>query len=792
MNPLHKCCLLVIALLASAAAHAGEFDFFETNVRPVLAARCYACHSEKTKPAAQAGLYLDSAEGVRKGGKSGLPAIVAGKPEESLLVKTIRGRHRDLKMPPGAPLPESEIAAIEQWIKDGAPDPRTGPANIAAEAPPYEWAKEKDHWAYRPLSSVAPPAIASKEWNATEVDRFVKAKLDEKKLIPLGRAPRRTWFRRLAYDLTGLAPSQAQLDEYLSDTAPGAQERAVDGLLASRAYAEQWGRHWLDLVRYADTAGDASDFPVPEMYRYRNYVIRSFAADKPFDRFLREQIAGDLLPAANDEDRRDKIVATSYVANSRRFGQTDREHYLTIDDTLDNMGKAFLGLSVGCARCHDHKFDPIPQRDYYGLHGIFESTAYAHAGLEHHQYLDRFVALDPKDSDKLSKAQKKMVELYRIVKKGEGSKPDDPADKRIRYLEASNELTRLRESFPEVPMAYAVSEGTPKQSHMLVKGDPTTPGPAVPRGFLQILGGQQVPSEYKGSGRDLLAKWITEDASHLAARVIVNRVWLWHFGRGIVNTPNDFGARGDRPTHPELLDWLAARFIEDGWSLRKLHKRILLTRAYATASGDSVANATADPRNETYWRFDRRRLSAEELRDTLLMAGGNLDPTPGGAHPFPPRGSYRFTQHRPFVADLDTYDTNRRSVYLIQQRFRRHPYLELFDGGDPNNTTPYRSGNTTALQSLYFFNNEFIHAQADRIAVRAGMAHAGAPDRVRYLYALLYGRAPSAAELAESTAYLTKAGHAVESAVPIENRNRAALASLTRVLLASNEFFYID
>jgi hypothetical protein len=783
---------LAFAAISAAALSGAEFDYFENNIRPVLAARCYACHSEKTKPAAQAGLYLDSKAGILKGGKSGLPAVVPGKPDDSLLIKTIRGRHRDLKMPPGPPLPEAEIAAFEQWIKDGAADPRTGPANLAAEAPAYDWAKEKQHWAYQPLRDPTPPATASKEWSASGIDRFVKARLDEKKLTPLARAGRRVWFRRLSYDLTGLPPSAAQTAAFLADTAPGAEERAIDAMLASRAYGEHWGRHWLDLVRYADTAGDASDFPVPEMYRYRNYVIRSIADDKPFDLFLREQIAGDLLSPANDEDRRDKIVATSYVANSRRFGQTDREHYLTIDDTIDNLGKTFLGLSLGCARCHDHKFDPIPQRDYYGIHGIFESTRYAHAGLEHHQYLVNFTALDSKDAARLDKTQSRMADLYRIVKKGKGSSPNDPPEERLAYLDASNELTKLRESFPDIPMAYSASDGEAKQSHMLVKGDPATPGPAVPRGFLEILGGQKVPADHKGSGRDLLAQWIAGDARHLAARVLVNRVWLWHFGRGLVNTPNDFGARGDKPTHPELLDWLASRFLEDGWSLKKLHKRILLSRTWATASGNLAANAASDPRNESYWRHDRRRLTAEELRDTLLLAGGNLDPTPGSAHRFPPRGSYRFTQHRPFVAELAAYDTNRRSVYLLQQRFRRHPYLELFDGGDPNNTTPARSENTTALQSLYFFNNDFVHAQADRIAVRAGLAHTAAPDRVRFLYDLLYGRAPSAAEIADSAEHLTRATASLTEAVSPEDRNRAALGSLTRVLLASNEFFYID
>jgi hypothetical protein len=427
------------------------------------------------------------------------------------------------------------------------------------------------------------------------------------------------------------------------------------------------------------------------------------------------------------------------------------------------------------------------------MYGIFQSTKYAHAGLEHHQYLENFVPLDPKDADRLTKAQARMVDLHAIVKNGDGKDEKDPVEKRLKYLAAANELNSLRDSFPDVPMAYAASEGTPVNAKVMVKGDPGTLGAEAPRGFLEILGGQKVPADCKGSGRDLLASWLVDRSNPLTPRVLVNRVWLWHFGRGIVDTPNDFGTRGDRPTHPELLDWLATRFVEDGWSLKKLHKRILLTRAYQAASSHNEANAVQDPKNAYYWRFDRRRLSAEELRDTLLTVAGNLDPTPGGPHPFPPRGSYRFTQHRPFVADLEKYDTNRRSIYLIQQRFRRHPYLELFDGGDPNNSTPSRTNDTTALQSLYFLNNEFLHRQADAIAVRVGMAKTSVEDRVQLAHRLLYSRDASPSEQSDAARYLDKARSALTgSDMPNDQKNRAALGSLIRVLLAANEFFYID
>ncbi len=786
---LNRFALFLFPVILTAADEG--MDFFEKNIRPVLARNCYACHSAKAG-AVQGNLYADSREGLLKGGQSGIPAVVPGKPEESLLIKAIEHKQQDLKMPPtGKPLPAEQIQAFVEWVKMGAPDPRTATAKIADAAPAYDWDRVKKHWAYQPVRDSQPPTVAAAAWNTNPVDRFIKAKLDAQDLRPTGVASKVALLRRVTYSLTGLPPTTGEVAEFLKNPS---LETVVDRLLASRAYGEHWGRHWLDIVRYADSGGDASDFPIPEMYRYRNYVIRSIHEDKPMNLFIREQLAGDLLPAKNDEDRADKLVATSYVANARRFGQTTGEFYLTIDDTIDNLGKSLLGLSTGCARCHDHKFDPIPTRDYYALAGIFSSTKYAHGGLEHHQYLENFVALNAKDEPRLQKAQQQMLDAYRIVKKGEGSDPKAPPEDRLKFLQARDELNHLRQEFPsDIPMAYGLSEGKPVNARVFVKGDPGTKGPEVERGFLQILGGQKVPADYQGSGRDLLAQWIADDKNPLTARVLVNRVWLWHFGRGLVNSPNDFGVRGEAPSHPELLDYLTARFIEDGWSLAKLHKRILLTRVYQSATGTDAANENKDPGNQFYWRFDRRRLAAEEVRDTLLAISGDLDPTMGGPHPFPPRGSYTFTQHKPFVGEPAAYDTNRRSVYLMQQRFRRHPYLELFDGGDTNTATPYRTRESTALQSLYFFNDEFVHKRADALAVRVGLAEATANGRVTLAYQLLFGRTPSTAELQSGIKFLTasKAAHA-DANTPEDQRNRAALSSYMRVLFASNEFFYVE
>jgi cytochrome c553 len=776
--------LALCVTLACLPAFADEgTDYFETHIRPVLAASCYSCHSAKLK-SPMGGLYTDSKEGLLRGGKSGVPAVVPGKPDESLLIKAIEGSHKDLKMPPGKPLPAEQIEAFVAWIKMGAPDPRTGGPVAVTETPAYDYTVEKKHWAYQPVVDAKPPVVKDPEWSRTAVDRFIKAKLDEKGLRPLPIATKRALLRRITYDLTGMPPTPDEVSAFLADTSPAALEKIVDRLLASPRYGEQWGRHWLDVVRYSDTAGDAADFPVPEMYRYRNYVIRSMQQDKPFHEFVREQLAGDLQKFKDDEDRAEKLTATGYIANARRFGQTDGEFYLTIDDTIENLGKAVLGLSTGCARCHDHKFDPIPTKDYYALAGIFKSTKYAHAGLEHHQYLDGFAALNEKDQERLDKQQKRMVDAYAIVKKGDGKDEKSPVEQRLKYLEASTELTRIRQNWPDIPMIYGVRDSAPVNARVMVKGDPKTLGPEVPRGFLQILGGQTVPAEYKGSGRDLLADWITDPKNPLTARVMVNRVWLWHFGRGLVNTPNDFGKRGEAPSHPELLDYLTSRFIEDGWSLKKLHREIVLTRAYATASGNNEANALKDPKNEFYWRFDRRRLSAEELRDSMLDASGQLDPVPGGAHPFPPRGTYVFTQHNPFVGDLEKFGINKRSVYLLQQRFRPNPYLDLFDGADANNATAARVNNTTALQALYMMNDEFVEAQAKALAARVSVEEETSPARLSLAYRLLYGRTPTPAESQMGVEFLQKAKR--------EETPLSAWTGLMRVLMSSNEFFYVD
>jgi cytochrome c553 len=778
---------------AAAKDPAEGAAFFETNIRPILVERCGQCHgAEKTK----GGLRLDTKEGLRKGGASG-PIVVPGDPEQSRLIVAIRYGDEELKMPPKGRLSDREVARFEEWVRMGAPDPRDDAP--PKPSPAIDFDRARKFWSFRPVADPPVPAVADESWPRGDIDHFLLARLEAKGLKPVAPADKRTLIRRATFDLTGLPPTPEEVDAFLADESPHAFETVVERLLASPHYGERWGRHWLDLVRYADTSGCNSDYPVPSAYRYRNYVIDSFNRDKPYDRFLREQIAGDLMPSEGDDQRQEQVVATGYLATARRFGSHNSEFHLTFEDMIDNLGKVTLGLSVSCARCHDHKFDPIPQADYYALYGILDSTKYAFPGTEIYRHTKDFVCLGTsEEAEALRKYEAELADLdariqkLTIEKKPRAGDGDEARVLRVRadLEEAHNRLRILEDRPPEVEKAYAASEGTPADAKVQRKGDPKNLGESVPRGFLQVLGGQRLSDGAKGSGRLELAGWIADPRNPLTARVMVNRIWQYHFGRGIVPSPNDFGARGKPPTHSELLDWLAARFVEGGWSVKAMHKRIMLSAAYQLSGAEDPTAAAADVNDELLWRFPRRRLSAEEIRDAMLAVGGNLDRTMGGPHPFPPEMGWRYTQHKPFVA---VYDTDHRSVYLMQQRFRRHPLLEIFDGPDPNTTTAERSPSTTAIQALFLMNAPLVHEQADRLAVRVALAFPGEAERVDYAHRLAFGRHASADEVDDARRYLAQCrDELMSTGVAWDRVPRAALASYARVLLSSNEFLFVD
>ncbi len=1260
----------------------GPLAFFEQRIRPTLANECYECHGA-TK--AKGGLRLDFRDGLLAGGDSG-PAIILGDAKRSLLIQAIKHEQADPQMPKNRPqLADFIIADFVAWVNMNAPDPRDSPpAATAANRMAWE-AKlktRKDWWSFQPVQNPAVPMVKNKSWSDQPVDRFILAKLEARGLRPSPPADKRTLIRRATFDLTGLPPTPEAIDAFETDRSPNAFAKVVDGLLSSPHYGERWGRHWLDLVRYADTAGDTADYPVGLAWRYRNYVIDAFNADKPYDEFLREQIAGDILAGQGKREvYAERVTATGFLAISRRFGfDSENYHHLTIQDTLDTLGQTVLGLSVGCARCHDHKFDPISMKDYYALYGIFASSRYAFPGSEQKAKVRAMVPLLPPEesqprwreydqqvarlAEKLARqkqpvpaavfrslhdpdgdfeiqkdaaggsygvivppwlatgmvsvttaAQSPFKNLYPAGKFGAniaggeqdyqleqalyprrmretgrtlqvnldfrtaattnatpgchrfwiGARADSPAvevlisteaifsrkngqperlaelqlhqwynlqlsldladrtfsgnvvgpgavvtfsnqpfapdwsgvvdyvalDSRARagaalpvleidnfglqleplapasttlgaltgapgspdavalaaewqklvgldgdfeaqtddappgkpwspgpnsvvkvavaaqspyhniypagrlgvhlpkrsdydglgltlapkWSAASNEVmyaafdfrcgdgdagedgswrfylghgpgssaavelhfnaseffarsgatneyvaklrsgvwhqvqlrldlqaqryvgtlatplgsTRIAGTFapgwdgtidyafidsyghrpgirpalaadnfafrakplppldalalaePEAEraarrarlvevrrqlavlegevakdtreltallaegpcaMTYGVVEGTPHDARLQLRGEPDRPGEETPRGFIQALDGGPLPAGTAGSGRLELALWLTRTNNPLTARVMANRLWQYHFGRGLVATPNDFGARGQPPTHPELLDYLARRFMASGWSMKAMQRLMMLSATYqqggkdaATTdpSPDALAGLSAGPRNtdslnSEYSSFVRRRLSAEELRDAILTVSGELDRTPGEGHPFPSPVTSSFTQHAPFSAD---YEHNQRSLYLMTQRIKRHPFLALFDGPDPNASTPDRRLTTVPTQALYFLNSPFVHEQAAACARRLRAACPEEAQQIALAWRLTTGRAPTEFERVEAADFLA-AYRAELSAAGQTNPEPTALAAYVRSLLGSNEFLHLD
>ena len=787
-----------------SAPTAEQIAFFESKIRPVLVERCYECHSAKAAKV-KGGLLLDSRAGVVKGGDTG-PAITPGNLEASLLIAAVRHADKDLAMPPKKMLPPEQIAALEEWVKMGAPDPRAENTVASVQAKSaIDWTKAREWWSFRPLAAPTPPAVMDTKWAANDVDRFILAKLDAANLKPAPDAGPRMLIRRMTYDLLGLPPTPEEVEAFVAESIRNPQSairNLVERLLASPRYGERWGRHWLDVVRYADTAGDNSDYPIPQMHRYRDWVIEAFNRDLPYDQFVREQLAGDLLGGANDEERFARIVATGYIANARRFGSRvdDYPQHLTIEDTIDNVGRAFLGLTVNCSRCHDHKFDPITTQDYYALYGIFHSTRYPWPGIELDKKQRDFVPLVP--AGKLAEAQAAQrakeeeqsrlnSEVQRLKEAVKNPQAEKKAEFQAQLKAAEKALAEIQKKPLPFGTAYAVAESA-KISDVAVqmKGDPAKLGPVEARHFLTVFGGAKLEHGEKSSGRAQLAEWILAKDNPLPARVMANRIWQHHFGRGLVATPNDFGKQGKPPTHPELLDFLAAKFRDGGWSVKAMHRLILLSHTYRIASTRDADALARDPANELLASFPRQRLDAECIRDTLLVLGGNLDLTPAGAHPFPPQSEWGFTQHKPFK---DVYASNHRSVYLMTQRIQRHPYLAIFDGADPSASTPARPTSTTPLQALYLLNDALIHEQSTRVAGRIVSHGSDDTARVQKAYGLLFARPPAADEITAAQKFLANVRAQLrDDATAPDQIGPEAWRAYVRVLFRLNEFVYLD
>jgi len=761
---------------AKPMTHEQE-QFFESKIRPLLTANCLMCHATR----ASGGLRLDSGEAMMKGGKDGV-VVVPGHPESSLLITAVHYNTK-LQMPPTAPLKPEEVAALERWISDGALWPKTNPKPTMqiTEA-------QRSFWSFKTPQAPPVPTLsaASAAWAKNAVDRFVMAKQQEKHLKVVADADKRTLIRRVTYDLTGLPPTPEEAQAFLDDKSPKAFEKVVDRLLASDSYGERWGRKWLDIVRYADTNGAGGDYPVAQLAKYRDYVIKAFNTDKPYDQFIREQLAGDLLPAQSEPEHWEHIVATGYLAGTNRAD--GKAAY--VSDAVDNLGSAFLGVTVGCARCHDHKFDPIPTADYYAMYGVLNSVEYPEGGESKIRFQKDLTYRDPhaleREDYKTFQAQLKPIQNAIVaVLALPGTYDDVNPQLQARRMHLYEHAPDLGES------AYAVKEGKGEDVKIQHYGDPKNLGDEVRRGTLQVLGGGPFPEGLKGSGRMELANWIASKDNPLTARVIVNRIWQGHFGRGIVATPNDFGSRGEAPSNQALLDYLATSFASNGWSIKALQKEIIMSHTYQLASSDLAENDEADPDNVYLWRHSRQRMDAEEIRDSLLFDSQLLDRSPAGEFKFPPQSQWNWEEQNGFEPDPKTYDNDRRTVYSMVQRSIRSTYFTLFDGPSTNVSTEQRSNSLTPLQALYFLNSPFPERCATNLAAKLGTMDE--KDSIHKAFLTIWGRPATGSETDQSLTFLHDASTKIATTgLTAKDAEQKALAEFIKAMFASNEFMFIE
>jgi hypothetical protein len=933
--------LLGLLVLTPSVSSQEGVDFFERKIRPVLVEHCYSCHSTDAKKT-RGGLLVDTRKGLLEGGDKG-PAIVPGHPDKSLLIRAIRYTDPELKMPKMSRLPADVVTDFEKWVKMGAPDPRGGGVKVAHKYPTVE--EGRKFWAFQPPKMPEIPQVKDAKWARSDIDRLILAKFEEKGLRPAPDANRAVLLRRLYYAIIGLPPTPEEFDAFVNDRSPNAIVNVVDRLLASPHFGERWGRHWLDVARFAESSGGGRTLMFRDAWRYRDYVINAFNSDKPFDQFIIEQLAGDLQNARTPEERYWQLVATAFLLlGPTNFERQDKPllEMDIIDEMIDTMGKGFLGMTIGCARCHDHKFDPIPTKDYYALAGIFKSTKFiVHSNvskwmerplpaqnpdleiaIKKHEssvaQLKKQIALvkaknpgvvtepikgtplDPKslpgividDSDArkvgnwkhstysgnyvgmgylyddrgmkgektvtfqpeftesgvyevrlayvphTNRADKVQVRIFhregddtihvnqrlaptidtRFISLGrfrftKGSQwfvmvstdganghvvadavqflPEAIADKQMvvapktikgtaTLAELEAQLKALEKTAPERPTAMAVADSDKIiDMHVCIRGIVHNKGDIVPRGFLQVASlprkrGEESWLPKNESGRRDLARWIASSDNPLTSRVFVNRVWHHLFGQGLVRTVDNFGATGETPSHPELLDYLAVKFTQDGWSVKKLIRTMVLSRAYQMASEPNDAGMKADPENRLLWRMNRQRLQAEAIRDTILHVSGQLD-----------RVALGNTIKKGTVAERDyVFDDVRRSIYTPIFRNRLHELFEVFDFPDPNIVTGRRNVSTVPTQALYMMNSPFIMTQA-RHAATLALKDANLKDaeRIDLAYRKTLGRLPTPRERELALAFVS---------VPVFEQRLPAWERFYQTLFACVDFRYVN
>jgi len=789
-------------------------EFFEKKIRPILMDNCYKCHS----PAGgklKGGLNLSSREGLLKGGEKGT-AIVPGHPEQSKLIEAIHWTNKDLQMPPKTQLSETAIADLEKWVQMGAPWAGGDLKGVVGPTLANYDKLRQTFWAWQPLHIVRPPVVKNASWPISDVDKFVLAKMEQNGLHPVGQADKYELLRRVTFDLTGLPPTPRDIEAFIADASPDAYSRVVDRLLASPAFGERWGRHWLDVARYAESTGSTRNYPYAYAWRYRDYVIDAFNSDKPFNQFITEQLAGDQLPFTSAKQHDDQVIATGFLAlGVKDLNEKDRNKYKldNVDEQIDVVSKSMLGLTISCARCHDHKFDPIPTSDYYKLAGLFESTEIL-CGLRSKKgagknavddaMLYRLAPVRSSSSSDVSSTQQQLAqlearldatedELRRAVITG-GFKAAQSGDKKAakqlagQRQEALNLRTQIAALQQGAALAIGVKDEQPVNSPIYQHGESDAPGPLVPRGTISLckfVSFQPIPSGQ--SGRLELARWIANRDNPLTTRVVANRIWHNLFGQGIVRTVDNFGTTGEAPANPELLDYLANRFVQNGWSFKKTIRELVLTRAYQLAGTWDPANGATDPGDRYLWRSAPRRLEAEEIRDAILVAGGKLDEkhpvgstmAGGGA------GEVRKIYAMEGRADSATY----RSIYLPILRDLLPASLDKFDFANPEMVTGDREVTTVAPQALFLMNDPFVVNHSQNMAGRL-MEHdwMDQPGRIDLAYQIAFGRPATQGETERAGQYL--ASYSTSANTPAAKN--AAWTSLCQALIASAEFRYVN
>jgi hypothetical protein len=825
--------LLLVTLPAAHFVVNGQTPdatLFESKIRPVLAKSCYGCHSSKMK-APMGGLVLDTKAGLAQGGVSG-PVVVPGKPAQSKLLTALRYTDPHLQMPPSGKLAAPVLEGFEQWIAAGAVDPRVDAPATAATTPLKGMSVElgRKWWSFQPLSELRAPPVKLTAWPRRKIDHFLLAKLEEKKLAPSPQAEARTLVQRAYIDLLGYRPTFEEVEEFANDQSPDAYARLIDKLLASQHYGEAWGRRWLDVARFAEDnpTSEATNPPYPYAWRYRDWVIEALNRDEPYDRFVKLQLAADLMPGVKREDYR----ALGYLGAAPVYHKDQRLSHDVIytflnddwDERVDAVSRGLLGLTVACARCHDHKFDPIPTKDYYGLMGVFASTMRSERPLfevdpaieARYQYLQNRlfdlsysrnlltgeastvegsparvarwkeeIAALRKEAEALQERYPKLVEnLEKYWREpvrrnnppaaaatppsADAPKPVAPVKPPVDFVAARRRPTASNEPF--INAVYEAAQyvdgsdanytfinykpGETRDLPVMRSGNVAAPGEIAPRHFLTVLA-KGDPALGPGSGRLALAEKIFGDGGPLAARVMVNRVWAWHFGKPLVATPSDFGTQGDKPTHPELLDDLAARFVRNGWSLKWLHREIMLSAAFQQSSARRADGDKVDQINSLLWRMNPQRLSVEAYRDSILRIAGTLD-----------------TKLYGVSLDLDLDTNNRRTVYGRVSRSRVNGLLKMYDFPDATQTSPGRDLTITPLQQLFVMNGTFLRGQA--LTLAKAVKGDDQTAQLRDLYRKILSREPTAKEIDLALSYLAS----------------GSLAEYAHVLLSTNEVLF--